>query len=167
VSRHVVIVGPMGAGKTTLGRDLAEATGRSLYDSDDSIQHRAGRTGREIADTDGVAALHRMERDVFFDAIGAGEPSVVAAAASVIDDPEARRLLGTTFCVLVTASPHVLEERVVSSDHRRVISSGERGRIAGRDRLFLDAADLVIDTGAISRQDAVARVIAGMEGNSR
>jgi shikimate kinase len=167
VSRHVVIVGPMGAGKTTLGRDLAEATGRSLHDSDDSIHDHVGRTGREIADTDGVAALHRLERDVFFDAIGATEPSVVAAAASVIDDPEARRVLGTTFCVLVTASPHVLEERVASSDHRRAISSGERDRIAGRDRLFLDVADLVIDTGAISRHDAVAEVIAGMEGKSR
>jgi shikimate kinase len=156
----------MGAGKTTLGQDLAEATGRSLYDSDDSIQQRVGRTGRQIADTDGVAALHRLERDVFFDAIGATEPSVVAAAASVIDDPEARRVLGTTFCVLLTASPQVLEERVGSSAHRRAVSSGERGRIAGRDRLFLAAADLVIDTGAISRQDAVARVIAGMEGKA-
>jgi shikimate kinase len=156
----------MGAGKTTLGQDLAEATGRSLYDSDDSIQQRVGRTGRQIADTDGVAALHRLERDVFFDAIGTTEPSVVAAAASVIDDPEARRVLGTTFCVLLTASPRVLEERVVSSDHRRAVSSGERGRVAGRDRLFLAAADLVIDTGAISRQDAVARVIAGMEGKA-
>jgi hypothetical protein len=91
----------------------------------------------------------------------------VAAAASVIDDPEARRVLGTTFCVLVTASPQVLEERVVSSDHRRAVSSGEWGRIAGRDRLFLAAADLIIDTGAITRQDAVAQVIAGVEGKLR
>lgn len=167
MSRHVVILGPMGAGKTTLGRDLAEATGRALYDSDDSIQHRVGRTGRQIADTDGVAALHNLEREVFFDAIGATEPSVVAAAASVIDDPEARLLLGTTFCVLLTASPRVLEERLASSDHRRAVSSGERDRIAGRDRLFRAAADLMIDTGATSRQDAVARVIAGLEGESR
>ena len=160
---HLVIVGAMGSGKTTLGRGLAEATGRGFFDSDEAINSRTGRTGREIALADGVEILHSLEKEVFFDAVAAPQPSVVAAAASVIDDAAVRRALRKTFCVWVTASEEILDERLSSSSHRRRIHADELGRIAERSRQFHASADLVIDTGLASEQDAVAQVIAALE----
>ena len=55
-ARHIVLVGMMGAGKTTVGQLLAERLGRRMVDSDELIEARTGRTVREIYETDGEPA---------------------------------------------------------------------------------------------------------------
>ncbi|HEY4752428.1 MAG TPA: shikimate kinase, partial [Candidatus Limnocylindrales bacterium] len=59
--RHVVLLGTMGSGKTTVGRLLAERLGRPLRDSDPEIEAATGYTAREIRDRDGPDALHDLE----------------------------------------------------------------------------------------------------------
>ena len=59
--RHIVLVGLMGAGKTTVGRVLAARLGRRLVDSDELIEARTGRTVRQIFETDGEAAYRPLE----------------------------------------------------------------------------------------------------------
>ena len=100
-----MVMGAMGSGKTTLGRRLAEALGREFHDSDRSIERRTGKSGREIAETEGVAALHRLEKDVFLEALADHVPAVIAAAASVIEDAHVRQGLAGAFCIWVTADP--------------------------------------------------------------
>lgn len=158
---HIVIVGPMGSGKTTLGRGVAEALGWSFFDSDQSIVARTGRKGREIAVAEGVHELHRLEREVFFEALAAARPSVVAAAASVIDDPAVRQALDATFCVRVTADPEILAQRSSQGSHRRTVSNSEH--LEHRTALFEQVADLVVDTGVMSEQGSVDQVLAAVE----
>lgn len=160
-TEHVVIVGPMGSGKTTLGRLLAAGLNRPFLDSDDQIIDRTGRTGREIAEADGVDALHRLEREVFFEAISGSKPSVVAAAASVIDDEGAREAMGSTFCVSLAATPAILAIRASAGAHRRLIGDTEADHLAGRAVHFHDCADVIIDTEACSPEEAVALILEG------
>jgi shikimate kinase len=157
MSKHVVIVGPMGAGKTTLARGLARALGREVFDSDRSIAERTGRIGREIAETDGVEVLHRLEADVLLDALSGPDPAVVAAAASVIEDSEVREALQDTFCVWVTADPDILAERSAQGSHRRRVAHHES--LEHRDRLFEQSAHLVVDTGKSSEAQSLERVL--------
>lgn len=157
---HLVVVGPMGSGKTTLGKLLAEALNRPFLDSDIQIGEKTGRTGREIAASDGVVELHRLELAVLLDGLTANEPVVIAAAASVIDDEMARTNIGESFCVLVTAAPAVLAERASRGPHRRQVSRNEH--LERRDPVFEEVADVVIDTGVIPPQVAVDQVLAAM-----
>jgi shikimate kinase len=157
MSSHIVIVGPMGSGKTTLARGLARALGREVFDSDLSITERTGRIGREIAETDGVEALHRLEADLLMDALSGSVPAVVAAAASVIEDPEVRVALQDTYCVWVTADPDILAERSARGHHRRPLGKSEH--LERRNSLFAQTADLVIDTGVLSAGESVERVL--------
>ena len=166
MTRHVTIIGSMGSGKSTLGRGLADATGRQFFDSDEMINARTGRTGREIALDEGIDHLHSLEREVFFEGLATPEPSVVAAAASVIDDAAARRALAATFCVWVNAVQEVIDERLSSSSHRRLLRDDEGDRIVGRAQFFEKAADLMINTGMVSAQDAVALVVVALEGEA-
>ncbi len=159
---HIVIVGPMGSGKTTLGRGVAQALGRKFFDSDQSIVARTGRSGREIALAEGVEALHRLEWQVFFEALVTAQPCVVAAAASVIDDEAVRRALDATFCVRVTADPETLAQRSSRGSHRRTVGGSEH--LEHRTARFAQVADLVVDTGALSEQEAVDQVLAAVEG---
>jgi shikimate kinase len=150
----------MGSGKTTLGSGVAEALGWAFFDSDRSIVARTGRKGRDIALAEGIDELHRLEREVFFEALATARPSVVAAAASVIDDATVRQALDATFCVQVTADPRLLAQRSSQGSHRRTVSKSEH--LEHRTALFEQVADLVIDTGAMSEQESVDRVLAAV-----
>src|SRR4051794_40434627 len=83
--RHVVLVGLMGSGKTTVGRVVAARLGWPLRDSDVDIEARTGRTVREIDQQDGTAAMHALEATVLLEALAAGDPSVICAASSIAD----------------------------------------------------------------------------------
>lgn len=156
----------MGSGKTTLGRGLASALGREFHDSDLSIRSRTGQTGREIAERDGVTALHEMEKQALLDSLSRPEPVVVAAAASTIEHAEVRRALDGAYCIWVTAEPEILAERSAWGSHRREVSPSEH--LERRDRLYARAADLVIDTGDLSAGEAVEAAMAalGVTGSS-
>jgi shikimate kinase len=154
---HIVVMGAMGSGKTTLGRRLADALGREFHDSDRSIERRIGKSGREIAETEGVEALHRLEKDVFLEALADRGPAVIAAAASVIEDTEVRRGMAGAFCIWVTADPRILADRAARGDHRRSVAISEH--LESRDRLFGEMADLVIDTGDRSASETAALVL--------
>jgi shikimate kinase len=152
-----VIIGAMGSGKTNLGRRLAAGLGREFYDSDQTIESRTGRKGREIAETEGVAALHRMERAALTEGMAKSEPAVIAAAASIVDDAGARAALDGAFCIWVRADTRVLEERASRGSHRRTVATTEH--LERRDPLFADLADMVVDTGIASPDDTAARVL--------
>jgi len=83
--RHVVMVGLMGSGKTTVGRLVAERLGWPLRDSDPEIEALTGRTVREIAETEGNEAMHDLEARVLLAAVASPEPSVICAASSIAD----------------------------------------------------------------------------------
>ena len=156
-AEHIVVVGAMGSGKTTVGERLAVALDRVFHDSDRSIESRTGRSGREIAQTDGVDALHELEKEVLLESVAHGDPAVIAAAASVIEDPEVREALAGSFCVWVTADPKILAERSARGSHRRPVAPSEH--LEDRDRLFREAADVVVDTGDRSVEESVALVL--------
>ncbi|MGH8913050.1 MAG: shikimate kinase [Acidimicrobiia bacterium] len=165
VSSHVVVIGAMGSGKTTLARSLAAALGREFLDSDVSIRALTGRSGREIAETDGVDSLHRLEASVLFDALKSEKLVVVAAAASVIEDHAVRDVLNDTYCVWVKADPEILTERAAQGTHRRAV--GKTEHLERRNALFEQTSDLVVDTGTLSPEESVARVLAAMRRERR
>jgi shikimate kinase len=152
----------MGSGKTTVGERLAVALGRAFHDSDRSIESRTGRSGREIAETDGVDALHELEKDVLLESIAQDDPAVIAAAASVIEDPDVRGALGEAFSVWLTAEPGILAERSARGSHRRPLGQSEH--LDDRDRLFRETADVVVDTGDRSVEESVEFVLESLRG---
>lgn len=147
----------MGSGKTTLARGLAGALGREFFDSDLSIVERTGRSGREIAETDGVETLHQLEAEVLLETLSSPVAAVVAAAASVIEGAQVREALQDTYCVLVTADAGILAERSARGHHRRAVGKSEH--LERRASLFERAADLVVDTGDLSEAESLHRVL--------
>jgi len=159
---HIVVIGPMAAGKTTVGRGIADRLGLDFVDSDDQIRDLTGSSGAEIAQAEGVDALHRMELQVFWAAMRAPAPSVIAAAASVIEDAEVRETLLRSRCVWLDAEDDTRRRRRASGSHRREVSAQEARLLEKRDPLFAGCADVRIDTGAVTEHDAVAIAVAAM-----
>src|SRR5690349_17838301 len=92
-ARHVVLVGMMGAGKTTVGKHVAERLGWPFVDVDEEIEARQGRTIPQIFDEDGEAAFRIIERSVLADVLASTRHAVVAAGGGAVLDPKNRELM--------------------------------------------------------------------------
>jgi len=148
--RHVVLVGMMGVGKTTIGRALAARLGRPFVDSDAEVEARTGRTVRELFAADGEAAFRSLESSVLRDALARPEPTVVAAAGGSVLDARNRELMRTAGTVVwLRASPQRLVERVAGGAHRPLLEQDPAGTLvrlaAEREPLYRRVADVVVD----------------------
>jgi shikimate kinase len=164
VGNHIVLVGAMGSGKTTIGTRLAEALGRHFVDSDAQIEEaHGGATGRELAGRKGVAWLHEAEASALGKALESTEPAIIAAAASIGDRPDLVAMLGATdlLVVLLEAEPDVLANRTETGDHRRPVDWNDMTQLLRQRRERLAAAaDVVISTTSENPDSVVTRVLA-------
>lgn len=148
---HIVVIGPMGVGKSTIGGALAATLDRAFLDSDDLIESEFGMTGSEISATRGVAELHSIELAVFGRMAATTSPAVIAPAESVVDDPEGRRLLTAHLSVWLDAPDDMLAARRATSLHRRTISDGQA-------QTLREARHGHLEVCTIGRVDATAPV---------
>jgi 5-deoxy-5-amino-3-dehydroquinate synthase len=149
---HIVLVGLMGVGKTTVGKLLAARLGWPLVDSDQVVEERTGRTVREIWHTDGEPAYRVLETAALLDALNRPEPSVIAAAGGVVLREENRAALraADAFVAWLVADVNVLVERASRGDHRPLLDQDPRTTMLqmrrDREPLYREVADVVIDT---------------------
>ena len=137
----------MGVGKSTTARAVASALDLPHRDSDEDIERLLGRTTAQVAETEGVADLHRLESAVLLGALADPGETVIAAAASVVEDPLCRQVLSRTRLVVgLTLDTHTLLDRIGDADHRRLISVTDLNGLAERRRPLLDeVCHLVLD----------------------
>ena len=163
-ARHVVLVGAMGSGKTTIGVSLAAALSRPFVDNDAQLFVRTGASAADLAARDGIDALHAAESDAVLAALDVPDASVIAAAASTITDPAVRRVLAQrSFVVWLRADHAVLAARLPRSSTRpfaaedpaRLVTKQARER----DPLFQEVADLAVRSDASSRDAVVAEIL--------
>jgi len=144
--RHIVLIGPMGVGKTAIGSRLAASLQSVFLDSDVSIAKTGGATGRAIAAIDGVASLHALEQDFLHEALRSPEAAVIAAAASCADDGALLRSIVGEGHVLVylDAEEDELTSLAEQQSHRRPIEPDEAAQLHARRRAAARRVEAVI-----------------------
>jgi len=163
----------MGAGKTTVGRLLADSLGWPLDDSDASIEAREGRTVRELRGELGTDAMHGLEARHLLEALAAPRPRVVTPAAYTIEVPACRDALAAPDVapVWLTASPRTLAARFPAQSHRPAYGDdpgtflGEQ--LARRGPLFRSVLPLEVDVEAAGPPEAVRTILAALRGSGR
>jgi len=164
-TRHCVMVGLMGVGKSTVGAGVAARLGWAFRDSDADIRAATGLTVRELRDLEGVERMHAREARQLLDALAAPDPSVIGAAASVADVPDCLEALSApdVLVVWLQASPQVLADRFASSDdHRPAYGDSTEDFLArqleARGAALASVADLSVDVTGRS-PDQIAAVV--------
>jgi shikimate kinase len=164
--RHVVLVGLMGSGKTTIGRMLARRLAIPFRDSDAGIEARTGRTVRDLQLELGDDAMHRIEADELVAALDGAVASVIAAAASTIESAACRTALAgpDVAVVWLRGSVEVLARRFGSSRHRPSFGADVAGflreQARRREPLFELVALLTVDIDDMTPNGVVEAILA-------
>lgn len=156
---HVVLVGLMGSGKTTVGRRLAARLGRDFIDADAALAEITDRTIADIFAMDGEAAFRSIEADVLEELLEHHTPAVIASGGGVVLTEASRRRLADPAVTVVwlDASPAFLASRVEQREHRPLLAGDEPAREvlarmhAERAPLYAEVADIVVDVEPFHR----------------
>ncbi|BFM13020.1 shikimate kinase AroK [Simiduia litorea] len=151
MSRPVFLVGPMGAGKTTIGKLLAQQLGYPFKDSDREIEERTGADIPWIFDVEGEAGFRQREVVVLADLSLQGQ-LVIATGGGIVMREENRECLKSSGIVFyLTASTEQLLERTAKDKRRPLLQVADpetriRELLALRDPLYAEVATHIIDT---------------------
>jgi shikimate kinase len=165
---HVLIVGEMGAGKTTIGQRVARALGRPFVDNDRVLVQRTGHSADQWVTELDTRTLHQLELESFEWALETVDPSVIAVAASVIDSDRGLQLMANEHCVIWLRAPiqvrmqrmkaepdlhtESLRPRVLMTELRADLVEGRRAE------RYQSVARFIVDTELSTARD-VARTV--------
>jgi shikimate kinase len=163
---RLLLVGMMGAGKTTVGRLAATRLGWEFFDSDAQVLAATGRTVPDIFAEDGEPAFRAEESRVLAEAMTGSAPAVISVAGGAVLSEDNRALLARSGVVVwLRADPATLGRRVGTGAGRPLLGEDPLESLTALDEvrrpLYASVAHLVIDVDELSPDDVVDRVLAG------
>jgi len=158
----------MGAGKTTIGRQLANILGREFKDSDHEIVRRTGASIPLIFDIEGEEGFRRREREVIDDLSAEKNLVLATGGGAVLADENRRHLKERGTVIYLYASIDQLLKRTARDRNRPLLQTADpRAKIEElmriRDPLYRDAADMVLYTDDRSVRSVVKEIILRLE----
>lgn len=160
---RIFLVGPMGSGKTTVGRHLATRLGLEFVDLDQEIQARCGVEVAVIFDIEGEAGFRRRESDLL-DELTRREGIILATGGGSVISPDNRRMLRERGLVIYLRTSVDQQLRRLERDKQRPLlqTPDRRTRLEKmaevRNPVYEDCADLVIASSSISPKAMAERV---------
>ncbi|HMF83068.1 MAG TPA: shikimate kinase [Acidimicrobiia bacterium] len=162
--RHLVLVGLMGAGKTTVGAACATRLARPFVDTDDVVEANTGMSVRDVFTQQGESSFRQLERRAVEEACATPTPAVIACGGgAVLDGDNRRRLQRTGFVVWLQADPATLMARVKDGTERPLLEGRgtatlERLAVV-RAAAYEAAADALVDTDGLPVSQVVDAVL--------
>ena len=165
---RILLVGMMGAGKTTTGHLLAERLGWGYRDSDADVESATGLTVPELFARDGEAAFRRAEATVLAAALADPSPSVVSVAGGAVLSEDNRRLIAASGIVVwLRARPETLAARVGGGAGRPLLGDDPAEAVvrlsAVRAPFYAEVADVVLDVEELDPVTVADRIIVAMD----
>ena len=161
MSPRVVLVGTMGAGKTTVGSLLAEAWGVGFRDTDQDVEAMAGKSVQDIFVDEGEQEFRARERAAVADAL-ATHDGVLALGGGAVLDPATRALLAGHRVVFLRVGISDAAQRVGLGVARPLLLGNVRARvkqlIEERTPVYEGLATYVVDTDGLTPEQVAAAV---------
>ncbi len=163
LEKPLVVIGLMGAGKTSIGNMLADELGYGFVDSDDEIVKREGRSIPEIFAQSGEPHFREVERDVIQDLMRDTNPHVIGTGGGAFMNDQTRQVIKEAgLSVFLKADLDVLVKRVGSGEGRPLLMAGNPREILqeliNKRYPIYQEADLIVETRDESPQETLARV---------
>ena len=149
--KNIFLVGPMGAGKTTVGRQLAKSLDKQFLDCDREIEERTGASISLIFELEEEEGFRRRERDMLDELTALSGIVLATGGGAVLDSENRARLRSRGFAIYLDAPLDLLAERTSRDRSRPLLDTPDpRATIVEileqRDPLYRQVADLVVKT---------------------
>lgn len=167
LDRPIVLVGLMGAGKSTVGRRLARRLGLPFVDSDVAIEEASGSPTAELFERYGEHDFRDGERRLVARLVE-GDVRVIATGGGAFNDPRTREILNKrAITIWLDAPVDVLAERTARRNNRPLLHKGDPeqilARLADERRSFYEEAQIHIrSTGDGAHHDVVEAIVAAL-----
>lgn len=162
--KHIILIGFMGVGKSTISRELRRQSGRPEIDTDECIVQQEGRSIPEIFETEGEKYFRDRETDMI-DELGIREPSVISCGGGMaLRELNVRKLQAIGEVVLLTAEPETIYERVRYSKERPILNGNMnvsyiRELMEKRRPFYEKAATLTVPTDQREANDIAKEIL--------
>ena len=170
MDRSVILAGPMGCGKTTIGEALALRLGMPFLDTDRLIEAESGKSIREIFETKGEVGFRSLERAAVRKACRLRNTVVAVGGGALLDTRNLSLVKRSGVTIGLTASPEVILERTRGDGNRPLMSGGsEEKSLSQIQGLFeprrssLEGLDCVIDTSSRDVPECLKIALAVLE----
>lgn len=162
---NLVLVGPMGSGKTTLGRELASRLDLRLRDVDLAVELEAGGSVSAIFAREGEAGFRAREKAMLARLLAEEGVLVATGGGAVLDADNRRTMRERGFVVYLPVDVATQLARLADDQDRPLLTRPDREQVlqdlaAVRTPLYGEVADLVFDTTGLTANDAATRLAA-------
>ena len=169
---NLVLVGPMGAGKTSIGRRLASQLGLEFVDADQRLEQLVGTTVSLIFELEGETGFRMREAQLLGELLR-GRNQVIATGGGAVLSPVTRELLSQhSFVVYIRVGIQQQLDRLARDHTRPLLAGGDRREkletlAAMRNPLYQSVADLVFESDGLSVGSAAKKVCAQVQAQWR
>ena len=163
--RHFFLVGPMGSGKSTIGKQLANRLDRPFIDIDCEIESAAGADIQWIFDMEGEEGFRIRESKILKHCINTSEAAVIATGGGIILNKDNRLLLSCAGQVIyLCTTKQQLYERLKRDKKRPLLQVEDRRKVVDelfdqRDPLYREISDIVFTSSSLQVQRTVSELI--------
>ncbi|MFL2721752.1 MAG: shikimate kinase AroK [Gammaproteobacteria bacterium] len=161
---NIFIVGPMGSGKSTVGKIISDELFLTFHDTDEEIENRTGASIDWIFDLEGEEGFRKREAKIL-DELAQLNSIVLSTGGGIILSDENRDTLSSRGTVFYLATPISVQlERTSKDKDRPLLKNGDPEAILKelhetREKLYESVADYVVDTESLTSQEVAAEII--------
>ncbi|MDH5632436.1 MAG: shikimate kinase AroK [Gammaproteobacteria bacterium] len=165
---NIFLIGPMGAGKSTIGRHLAGMTRKTFLDADKELESRTGASIPLIFEIEGEDGFRKRETGIIDELTRLKDLVLATGGGAVLAEDNRRMLHSRGTVVYLAASIDTLVERTRHDKNRPLLQNTDRRKkfeelMAVRDPLYRQEADYIIDTDNRSPQSVAREIVKQLE----
>jgi len=166
--RNIALIGFMGAGKTTVGRILAERLGLRFVETDDLVERMAGKPIPKIFEEDGEEVFRRLEAEAVREAAGMDGVVISCGGGVVLRRENVEALKKTCVVVYLKTSPEEAYRRTLGDECRPLLMVEDRMKrirelLSMREPLYESSADIVVKTDGLTPMEVAERIIEALK----
>ena len=166
ICMKIYIIGPMGSGKSTIGKMLSSQLKYKFFDTDEEIKKKAGMSITSIFDEQGENGFRLIESQILNE-LSIKPKSVISTGGGIVLMNTNRAVMKNGTCIYLKVDFERQVKRLANSDDRPLISKNSYRSIeqtnSTREPFFLDLADIVIDTSNLNENEVTQQILSSLK----